>query len=411
VSTGADRARRTGLFLFGAASGLPQVAYSLGPVRVRVDDGLLVLMAFMLLFQRPRPAEPKSARLLMTGLFCIYVLYCLVSCLWVAVTGASVMLYWIALLLGGTLIYLVLFSLLRSSRDLAAICAGLTVCTVTVAVQLYWNIVASGGLALSQFAATIYDVKGELSPTTWNPNNIGHIGVLTFFSAIIAGHLRIGRGRLGRWPWALAPVSVMMPLALINRGSILALGAGIAFLLLLVARRHLVLLISSAAAAGLIVFEVLRVTGRVGLQAMQVNLASGEGTARRFVYWPYAIAQILERPLLGWGYSRDGAIFRRHFNMGSTHNSLLNVLLETGVVGLVLLLGAAAALIAYYREAYRTPGTDRALLNAGVALLLAIFLSGMTAAFFPWQKLAVIAVIITAAIPQVVLREAAARTD
>lgn len=78
----------------------------------------------------------------------------------------------------------------------------------------------------------------------------------------------------------------------------------------------------------------------------------GVSTGSRFVVWQIAFEAIKERPLLGWGLENFQSAFLTHYNpcLGSdycgaslwfdrAHNKLLDLLVETGVIGLLAYLG------------------------------------------------------------------------
>ncbi len=394
------RLRFVGLFLYGASIGLPDVALDMGPANVRLDDLFLLGLAAILVFGPGRTTSQMPLRPLVAASFGAYMIFCGISILGAALAGAAIDLYWVALYLGGSLVYLVLFSVLRSAHDVRALCCGLALGGILLAVQVYWRILAAGGLGLYVLVSDFYSIKHELAFSSWNPNTIGPASIITAFAALIAGHLAEGDSLLKRWPWVAIPPLVMLPALTLSRGASVALVGGVAALLLMQARwRPMRVSLVVAGLAGLAMVVLFVAADALSLAA-KVNLASGQGTSRRLVFWPFAVERWLEHPLLGYGFGTEVDLYRWSFNRGSTHNSILSILLQTGMVGFVLLATAVSAVVVSYRRLLSSAPVNRFLLHAGIALMVATFATGMTSNTYPWQKMGVLALVLIASVPQ-----------
>lgn len=107
-----------------------------------------------------------------------------------------------------------------------------------------------------------------------------------------------------------------------------------------------------------------------------------EDLTGRVPLWLYALGDIAERPFLGYGLdsffidSREGALTMAvGWTPDQSHNGFLDMILELGVVGLVLLGGALIS--AFRRLPYAKPNS-RAAAVVGVSVLLLLFAQNLT---------------------------------
>ena len=110
----------------------------------------------------------------------------------------------------------------------------------------------------------------------------------------------------------------------------------------------------------------------------------------RYYIWRFALEKARERPLIGWGFDTSRDVPGGHENVGwgkelmplHPHNAVLQVWLELGVPGL-LLLGAVVWLL------LRPPPEERRFINGGLlarTTLLVMLLAVMNATFGFWQS-------------------------
>lgn len=246
---------------------------------------------------------------------------------------------------------------------------------------------AALGLAFSYESASINEAP-RLAGTAQEPNELAAILVAAL---VLAAALALSaRTVLGRLASASAAAFCLPCLALTaSRGGAVALAAALVAVVVLAGRRRL--LIGSVVT---IVVGVL-VVGFVALAppGVQARFSDESGTGREEL-WTVAGRMIADNPMLGVGTGNfrsrsidylvaPGVIAKDEFIVSTPyvpHNVYLEVLSETGVVGLVLFMGLlAACLSAFVRagldfEAAGRPRTGvlaRAFAVATVGLLAA----------------------------------------
>lgn len=266
-------------------------------------------------------------------------------------------------------------------------------------------------IAAGEFAA------GHAGPDSWrqtllkreaireSPNNLGERVVraqgpfdshnrLASYLLIVAGlvpaGLAIVRSKRGSVLLGLVWVLALLGVALTGtRGALIALAAGLAVALMARPRVLLILI-----AVGALVFAIFPQAPLRHLKSVfdPQTYARREGTVQyRFTAWRIAGKMIRERPLFGFGYGWK--LFESHYpsytageefyepDMPHAHNNLIEMTVETGLVGsslFVLYQGALVfALIALVRGS--DPGTaERRLAWALLGLLVATHVYGAT---------------------------------
>lgn len=216
-----------------------------------------------------------------------------------------------------------------------------------------------------------------------NPNDLAAMAVLQL--SMVVGLLVTERTK--SWTWLLALLAVvLLPFLILmtqSRGGFIAL---IVLAILLVAhrrRRPLVLLTAAGLAVSLALIAPSGVWTRVsGLMKARdtanLQAVDPEGSARqRFEIWRVAAKMIGEQPVIGVGvgayplahasYARDEEFDPTARGTRGTHNTVLNVLAETGAPGLLLFL---ALLFATVSRAERIRRACRAKLPRSSTQLL-----------------------------------------
>ena len=96
----------------------------------------------------------------------------------------------------------------------------------------------------------------------------------------------------------------------------------------------------------------------------------------RFMVWEPIMEDIKKRPWLGSGYGTGGAELRRHYQ---GHNSYLQIVQETGFIGLVIILPVLLSLlyVLFKISVLHSPLPDRALWS-GIAATVAAGLANAT---------------------------------
>jgi O-antigen ligase len=107
------------------------------------------------------------------------------------------------------------------------------------------------------------------------------------------------------------------------------------------------------------------------------------GSSGRTEAWRGAIGLAAERPVVGYGFGTEDRTFVDRyvfFNSNNPENSYIGIALQLGVVGLALLIGLAAALLAPALMGMRSPLVAAAAAAFAAALVLAVFQSYIYAA-------------------------------
>jgi hypothetical protein len=109
------------------------------------------------------------------------------------------------------------------------------------------------------------------------------------------------------------------------------------------------------------------------------------GTSGRARAWDAALHQAAKRSIAGYGFGTESVVFvDRYYGFDSSvpENSYLGTLLQLGIVGLVVLLALAVALVlAGFRALRASSGPARALARACVSVLCAAAVLGLTQSY------------------------------
>jgi len=119
------------------------------------------------------------------------------------------------------------------------------------------------------------------------------------------------------------------------------------------------------------------------------NVRTDASLVGRYIEWRHIWSAIQESPIIGYGvgstyhtYNWFGGYF---YDSGYTHNGYLGVLQRGGIIGFILLFSAYLGFIKKGWGLMRSKllsGTDRALLRAGVAILVLLLIAMNTANLF-----------------------------
>ncbi|MFN2567930.1 MAG: O-antigen ligase family protein [Gemmatimonadaceae bacterium] len=187
-----------------------------------------------------------------------------------------------------------------------------------------------------------------------NPNDLAALTLLQLSMAV--GLLATERPRSWVWIAALAGV-VLLPLLVLmtqSRGGVIALAVVTVLLLIARWRRPRALLAAAALAVSVVLLAPTGVWTRMGglfkaKSTAELRKVDPEGSAKsRFEIWNVAVKIIRDQPVIGVGagaygpahaaYSRDEEFDAAAKGTRDTHSTVLNVLAETGVPGLMLFL-------------------------------------------------------------------------
>ena len=179
-----------------------------------------------------------------------------------------------------------------------------------------------------------------------------------------AAYLAAAYGRAAR-PACVAAIAVAMLMVMLcgSRGALLSSSMG-AFVLLLTAREPLAKKIAAAAAVALLGAALILSTsaGQNALETFQnrivLNTFEKQHLAGREDLWLDAVGWIIERPWFGWGLNGY-----RANSWNYPHNLFLEVTMEGGLVGLLLLLNVGWAWWRkFWQQRHRLPRSSLAAL-------------------------------------------------
>lgn len=220
-------------------------------------------------------------------------------------------------------------------------------------------------LILNAFAAVVLPrtifVQGSSTPTgiyTWARDNLA--GGIERFEGVFSDPNEIGSLMLASVGVALSlwrtarrsrrvALSLIIAAALIfdvmadSRSAIVALAVGCAGYLLWKHRARGLLICGAVAIAGVLVYGVLGSAGKVRINR-NISTLTGRAAA-----WRFEVHKILERPLRGYGYDVEGAIFKdpqfpnwdKFWNRGPhtpTHEGYLSIAVGMGLPALLFWL-------------------------------------------------------------------------
>lgn len=110
-------------------------------------------------------------------------------------------------------------------------------------------------------------------------------------------------------------------------------------------------------------------------------IARGESAAQletlnfRTDLWSQALADFAQHPLYGYGFTADRGLFLNSTGLGGGHNAIINLLVDTGVVGTAVWFALLVAIgLTAYRLRPRGMATDRGIV---LGLLIGMFANSM----------------------------------
>jgi O-antigen ligase len=233
------------------------------------------------------------------------------------------------------------------------------------------QVLACGG-AVFLLLGFVYAVLGDpavawdgarLSGISWSPTHLGRIGALT----VVFGALMLTAARMWTARLAVCCIAVGLAAAMASgtRTTLLGLAVvGVVVLWRMRRRSSAVVLLSAILAAAI-------TSATFGVSTFDVGREIA-GATGRFEIWSETFGLVMQAPVTGFGTASGEVMFDEIARRGdlawrafTAHNTLLHVLLTQGMVGLGLLLAAAAGYIVAALKA-PNPGRD------GVVILLLI---------------------------------------
>jgi len=371
-----------GLFLYGVSIGFPDLAVPLGPaVNIRIDDLLMALLLPRALLMYRIRFTARQCHILFWAI--LFFALCLLSAMVGAAVGRTPNRSDVLRLLGCGTVMLVMPALVHSWSRLWFVVAGLTCGGVVLISQIALRLGQSSTVSY----ATAQDLKSAAGFATWNANTAGQAALLLTFAAGTAAVLARRRSTCTVYV-VLATIFALTPLALLIRGSAIAVSAGYVGFLCLTKRWKVLLVAVIVAFVG--VGYWYAIVGDAVSIATRVDVSTGAGFSGRYDTWHTAIEAISASPLVGYGFGQELRVAAGIGRELRSHNSFLSVWIELGPTGVGILLAliseiVLAGLSIYKYHPLRSYG---ALL---VALVVALGLDSLVGLTLYWEKLPIIA--------------------
>jgi O-antigen ligase len=361
------------VFLFGALALVIPSGYNYGPV-------LLFLFALGYLFVRPYPRLITADKLLMAALLG----YFLVGALVAVVHHLPSRNYDIF------------------SRFLFAIPTLLLLLRFSVNPIYVWSGIALGALGAGVIALLDFYVYGELRAGGYNnPIQFGDIAML-FACLLMAGFAwakQHSRNMIIIFTLAITS-GILASLLSGARGGWLALPfALVAFYFANGLHKNIkhaaIFIVAILCAAGFAYYflspELLQARMNDAISDLQQYFRANNANTSlgaRITLWHASLPLIAERPLLGWGsvanyvsLSGDSAHVFQEFN--HFHNEILDALVKRGVLGgAALLIIYIVPAVLFYRQLKQCAPARLPFAYAGLILVIATFVFGLTQSFF-----------------------------
>jgi O-antigen ligase len=296
-------------------------------------------------------------------------------------------------------IFLMVGNSVRQRRQIGVILAALLAAGVLEALHGWYQFVLKQGPEGFLVGGTFLRAYGVFG----QPNPYG--GYLASLIPLSLGLFLAARAASSRWgnPWVLAAVGGILTLGLLmslSRGGMLGLAGAVLLMLVIGSRRWRPAVLAGllALSLGVLAFPFGLLPGPLqgvvggflgGFSIFDVRgvvpTPANFSIIQRLAVWSSAWSMWLEHPWLGIGVGNFGVLYPRYalpfwdFPQEHAHNYYLNLLAETGVVGLAAYLIFFASLLAFAGQGLRAALAGeagwgpRAFLALGIVGMLLVF--------------------------------------
>jgi O-antigen ligase len=301
---------------------------------------------------------------------------------------------------------------------------------------LYRLIYGSAVIATALILLDELDLTFSLDAPLLPLNNVGNVGADAASIFVALGMLALALGAFRAQQrlrlFAAAGPLLVVPALAGQRAAILGLGVSLLVLMvgMILAGRRLQATATEFALLALLAvgLATLPPVARLALGAPSAHLpfaaaveetftsqAKKQSAESRLNQWRKARELIEERPVTGWGlgktYTHYDPGHREFFETDFTHNVVTDLLLRTGVIGVILFLVAIALALVDGWGAWRRQSDDlaAALALASVAIVAGLLARGMVESLFEKFRLATLLGIALGIIGSVAVAPARAR--
>lgn len=361
------------LFLYGTSIGLPDIAVGFYNTRLRIDDGIMMILFLCVLINGLyHPYRFTKTQLKFLKLTALFAVSCLLSSCVTLILDMPFDYYSLFRMLGCMLILVTLSTILKSPR---------------LFVWLGWGLLFGGSILVLQIIfmyrateiasmAYSFQLKNALKFETWNANTPAYYAIMLAFIMALMGHEMSGIKK--RIFWVASGVFSLIPLFIFARGA--TAGIGVAWLVfILLSRRNrlakaVVILLFISMVIYLSTYEEQLIRSSI-----RINLSTGEGLSDHHINWRRALDSIAKSPLIGHGFGQE-------MRLGiDAHNAFLSVLVEGGLIGVLLFIWPLGYLGYRFWKFTRGKFYDtRAVICFG--FLLGILVASLSQSALYWQK-------------------------
>jgi len=373
------------LFSYGISIGLPDIALDFYSTRLRIDDGIMMILFLCVVIKGLyHPYRFTRSQLKFLKLVSLFATFCLLSLCVTIILDLPFDSYSPLRMLGCMLILVTLSTILKSSRLFVWLGWGLLLggIILTLQILLTWHSKA----AQISLLAYSFRLKNTLKFKTWNANTSANYAImLAFIMALISYEMSgIRKGIF----WMAAGVFSLIPLFTFSRAAVGGIGmAWLTFILLARGNRPVktvivVLFIGMFTCLAIYEGELIRA-------AVRINLSTGEGLSDHHIMWYRALDLTARSPLIGHGFGQEISVYKAEFGKGTAQNAFLSVCVEGGLIGVLLFTWPLAHLgRRLWRLAHGRFYDTRAVLCLG--FLLGMLVLSITNSALYWHKSQVI---------------------
>jgi len=369
------------LFSYGVSIGLPDIALNFLSTRLRLDDGIMMIL-FLCLFIDGlcHPYRFTKSQLKFLKLVTLFAVFCLLSLCVTLILDLPFDSYPLFRMLGCMLILITLTTVLKSSKTIKWLGWGLAFGGSLIILQIIIRWYGIVGITSMEYS---HQMKKALRFGTWNPNASSLYAIMfAFIMALISYEMS---GIKKKAFWLVAGVFSLIPLFLFSRGAMAGIGvAWLVFILLARGNRPAKALVAMLF-IGMIIYlstyerELIR-------SAIRINFSTGKGLSEHHIMWHTALKLAVDSPLYGSGFGQEGRMFNTILGKKRmAHNAFLSVLVEGGLLGLLLFIWPLGHLgCRLWRFAHGRFYDTRAVIC--FAFLLGILVLSLSQSALYWHK-------------------------
>ena len=218
-----------------------------------------------------------------------------------------------------------------------------------------------------------------LTPVAGDVNDFGVLVAAAFFLSLGLARER-SLGRLQRIIFLIATLlCLVVAVGSLSRGTWLAIGVGLVLYFLLHKRDRLKMLGAALVLGVLALCVAPFFSEQIGTALQQKEFIAGENVDSRLTAWQLGLKLFAERPLSGYGIGSIQQYIAQAFNtppgdfvVGFLHNSYVELLFGTGLVGTIFFMVLAGATLLWTFKLGRNSASEGLNSNTAAMLLPAV---------------------------------------